>query len=119
MEGTDWEITAWSVVKHVHHGPDFGLDPTKYGMTQSDLDSIAVNGLINHINQGGTPPNADYFKALQKRWKAFAEHRNIGMFGTVEFNLLWGKIVTFVSITAQEFFSHLTRRVEKVSLVIN
>lgn len=77
VEGTDWEITAWSVAKHVHHGPDFGLDPTKYEMTQSDLDSIAVNGLINHINQGGTPPNADYVKALQKRWKAFAEHKNV------------------------------------------
>ena len=77
VEGTDWEITAWSVAKHAHHGPDFGLDPTKYGMTQSDLDSIAVNGLINHINQGGTPPNANYVKALQKRWKAFAEHKNV------------------------------------------
>ena len=50
MEGTDWEITAWSVAKHAHHGPDFGFDPTKYGMAQSDLDSIAVNCLINHIN---------------------------------------------------------------------
>ena len=77
VEGTDWEITAWSVAKHAHHGPDFGLDPTKYGMTQSDLDSIAVNGLINHINQGGTPPNVNYVKALQKRWKAFSEHKNV------------------------------------------
>ena len=52
VEGTDWagEITAFSAAKHAHHGPDFGLDPTKYGMTQSDLDSIAVNCLINHIN---------------------------------------------------------------------
>lgn len=77
VEGTDWEITPWSVAKHAHHGPDFGLDPTKYGMTQSDLDSIALNGLINHINQGGTAPNADYVKELQKRWKAFAEHKNV------------------------------------------
>jgi len=46
-------------------------------MTQSDLDSIALNGLINHINQGGTPPNANYVAALQKRWKAFAEHKNV------------------------------------------
>nr|QUS63742.1 hypothetical protein [Haslea silbo] len=67
VEGTDWEITAWSVAKHAHHGPDFGLDPTKYGMTQSDLDSIAANGLINHIKQGGTPPNVNYVKLLQKR----------------------------------------------------
>lgn len=77
VEGTDWEITAWSIAKHAHYGPDFGLDPTKYGMTQSDLNSIAVNSLINHINQGGTSPNADYVKALQKRWKAFAEHKNV------------------------------------------
>jgi len=77
VEGTDWEITAWSVAKHAHHGPDFGLDPTKYEMTQTDLDSISVNGLINHINQNGTLPNANYVKALQKRWKVFAEHKNV------------------------------------------
>lgn len=56
----------------MHHGPAFGLDPTKYEMTQSDLDSIAINGLIRHINQNGTPPNSKYVKALQKRWQAFA-----------------------------------------------
>ena len=44
---------------------------------EEELDSIAVNGLINHINQGGMPPNANYVKALQKRWKAFAEHKNV------------------------------------------
>jgi hypothetical protein len=77
VEGTDWEITPWSVAKHAHHGSDFGLDPTKYGMTQEDLDSIARNGLITHINQGGTPPNANYVKALQKRWKAFAEDKRV------------------------------------------
>lgn len=46
-------------------------------MTQADLDSIAENGLINHINQGRTPPNAKYVKSLQKRWKAFAEHKKV------------------------------------------
>lgn len=46
-------------------------------MTQADLDSIAVNGLINHINEGGTALNAKYVKALQKRWKAFAGHKNV------------------------------------------
>ena len=35
-------------------------------MTQSDLDNIAKNGLINHINEGKTPPNAAFVKALQK-----------------------------------------------------
>ena len=38
------------------------------------LDSIAENGLINHIRDGGTPPNDGYVKAFQQRWKAFAEH---------------------------------------------
>jgi hypothetical protein len=46
-------------------------------MTQADLDSIAEIGLINHINQGGTPPNANYVKGLQKCWKAFAEHKKV------------------------------------------
>jgi hypothetical protein len=77
VDGTNRQITAWSVAKHSHHGPDFGLDPTKYAMTQADLDSIAKNGLINHINQGGTPPNANYVKALQKCWKTFAEHKKV------------------------------------------
>lgn len=106
-------VTPWSVAKHAHHGPDFGLDPTKYGMTQPDLDSIALNGLINHINQGGMPTMSRNYKSVGKLLQ------NIRMFRTVEFNLLWGKIVTFLSITAQEFLSHLTRRVGKVSLVIS
>jgi hypothetical protein len=83
------------------------------------LSSFAVNGLINHIKQGGTPPNANYVKALQKRWKAVKLLQKIRMFSTVEFNLLWGKIVTLLSMTAHEFFSHLTRKAEKVSLVIS
>jgi hypothetical protein len=73
VEGRDWQITAWSAAKHAHHGPDFGLEPTDYGMTQADLNNIAYNGLINHINQGGTPPNANYVQALQRRWKDAAE----------------------------------------------
>ena len=77
VEGTDLKVTAWSVAKHAHHAPDFGLDPTQYGMTQADLDSIAENGLIKHINQNGTPPSSAFVKVLQKRWKAFAEHETV------------------------------------------
>lgn len=77
VEGTNQQVTAWSAAKHIHHSPDFGLDPTKYGMTQKDLDSIAKNGLVNHIRDGGTPPSADYVQALQRRWKRFAEHRDV------------------------------------------
>ena len=77
VEGEDLQVTAWSAAKHAHHGPAFGLDPTKYGLTQSDLDNIADVGLINHINEGKTPPNAAYVKALQHRWKAFAEHKSV------------------------------------------
>jgi hypothetical protein len=33
VERKDWQITAWSVAKHVHHAPEFGLDPANYGMT--------------------------------------------------------------------------------------
>jgi hypothetical protein len=46
-------------------------------MTQKDLDSIANKGLINHIRDGGTAPSADYVQALQRRWKRFAEHRDV------------------------------------------
>ena len=77
VEGTHHQVTAWSAAKYIHHSPDFGLDPRKYGMTQEDLDSIARNGLINHIRDGGIPPNDEYVKALQQRWKRFAEHRDI------------------------------------------
>lgn len=64
VEETNQQVTDWSVAKHIHHSPDFGLDPTKYGMTQKDLDSIAKNGLLNHIRDGGTPPNDEYVKAF-------------------------------------------------------
>jgi len=77
VEGKNWEITSWSAAKHIHHSPDFGLDPTKYGMTQADLDNIADVGLINHIYEGRTPPNPKYVRALQKCWKKFAEHENV------------------------------------------
>jgi|JI71714CRNA_FD_contig_121_198153_length_4545_multi_4_in_0_out_0_4 hypothetical protein len=76
VEGTNQQVTAWSAAKHIHHSPDFGMDPTKYGMTQKDLDSIAKNGLISHIRDGGTPPNDEYVKAFQQRWKRFAEHKD-------------------------------------------
>lgn len=85
-------------------------------MKQSALDSIAVNGLINHINQVETPPNPN----MSRHYKSVAKLlQNIRMFSTVEFNLLWGKIVTLLSMTAHEFLSHLTRRAEKVLLVIS
>jgi hypothetical protein len=74
-------VTARSAAKHIHHSPDFGLDPTKYGMTQQDLDSIAENGLIDHIRKGGTLLNDEYVKAFQQRWKRFAEHRNVRKYG--------------------------------------
>ena len=94
-------------------------------MTQSDLDSIAVNGLINHINQGGTPPNADYVKALQKRWKAFSEHKNVRDCGAqlfmgkdchvrkhdgtgifIAFDLESGESVTGYQLTKRQFQNH-------------
>ena len=46
-------------------------------MTQKDLDNIAKKGLLNHIRDGGIPPNEEYVQALQKRWKRFAEHREV------------------------------------------
>lgn len=57
VEGTNLQVTAWSVVKHAHHGPAFGLTPSKYGLTQGDLTSISNKGLINHIRDGGNLPN--------------------------------------------------------------
>ena len=77
LEGTENQITAWSVAKHAHHGPDFGIDPTDYGMTYEDLNNIAKIGLINHINQGGKPPTVEYIKTLQNHWKVFAEQKNV------------------------------------------
>jgi hypothetical protein len=77
VEGTNEQVTAWSVAKHTHHGPDFGMNPSNYGMSQSDLDSIAKNGLINHINQGGKAPTAKYIKELQMRWKLFTKYKKV------------------------------------------
>lgn len=51
--------------------------PSKYGMSQSDLDSIAKKGLINHISQGGKASTVEYVQNLQLRWKMFAEHKNV------------------------------------------
>lgn len=81
VNGTDHCVTAWSVAKHSHHGPDFGMNPTDYGMTQADLDNIAEKGLINHISEGGTPPSAKYVIDLQWRWKLFAERQDVNKFG--------------------------------------
>ena len=77
VEETNESITAWSVAKHAHHGPAFGLDLAKYGLNQSDLDSIAEKGLINHIRDGGTPLNTQYIQDFQKRWKIFAEDKTV------------------------------------------
>lgn len=49
VEGTNEQITAWSAAKHSHHGPAFGIDPTQYGLTKTDLKSIQQKGLIKHI----------------------------------------------------------------------
>lgn len=46
-------------------------------MTQQDLKTIAQKGLITHIREGGTQPNAQFVKALQTLWKGFAEHTNV------------------------------------------
>ena len=32
---------------------------------------------LTHIREGGTQPNAQFVKALQTRWKSFAEHTNV------------------------------------------
>jgi hypothetical protein len=77
IKGTSEKVTAWSAAKHVHHSPDFSLNPRNYKMTQKDLDSIAKDGLIDHIRNGGTPPNALYVKDLQSKWKEFAERTDI------------------------------------------
>lgn len=77
VEGTDWEISAWSAAKHAHHGPAWGIDPTQYGLTKADLESIADDGIINHILGGGTAPSMAYVQALQRRWKLFAEHKKV------------------------------------------
>ena len=53
LKGTNEQITAWSVAKHAHHGPAFGVNPAKYGLTQGDLDNIAEKGLMNHLREGG------------------------------------------------------------------
>lgn len=75
------EITAWSAAKHIHHAPDFGLDPKNYGMTQSDLKNIAAKGLINHYREGGTMPSQKFIMDLQLRWKKFAEHPSVKNLG--------------------------------------
>ena len=46
-------------------------------MTQQNLNNIAQKGLATHIREGRTPPNAQFVKALQTSWKAFAEHKNV------------------------------------------
>ena len=115
VEGTNRQITAWSAAKHAHHGPDFGLDPTKYGVTQADLDSIAENGLINHINKGGTPPNAKFVQDFQKCWKKVAEHKDttqylnqtvMGRNSIVLKHSKTGLFVAFDSTTGESFTSY-------------
>jgi hypothetical protein len=68
-------LSGLSAARHIHHAPDFGLDPTDYGMTQADLDNIAKIGLINHIRNDGTA--AEFVQAFQERWKRFAEGKDV------------------------------------------
>jgi hypothetical protein len=113
-QGTE-KVTSWSVVKHIHHAPQFGLNPNKYGMTQADLDSIAKKGLINHINQGGTRPSEEFVKDLQMVWKVFAEDKNsipfknqkvLGRNCTVFKNRKTGHFVAFDSQTGESFTAY-------------
>ena len=117
------KVTGWSVAKHIHHAPKFGLNPNKYGMTQADLDSIAQNGLINHINQGGTRPSEEFVKDLQMVWKVFAEDKNstclnnqkvMGKKCTVLKNMKTGHFVAFDSRTGESFTAY--RLTEKQSI---
>jgi hypothetical protein len=73
VTGTNFEVEPWSLAKHVQHAPDFGLNPYNYGMTYADLQSIADIGLINQIRAGKTPPNAQFVKDFQLRYKLFTE----------------------------------------------
>jgi len=77
VENQDERITPWETAKKAYHGPDFGIQPTDYGMTQADLNNISNIGLINHLNQGGNPPTLEYVAKLQNRWKAFSENPNV------------------------------------------
>ena len=80
VKRTDKQMTSWLVAKHLHHAPDFDLDPVKFGMTQDNLDDITKNGLPNYIKNGGTPPNKDFVKALQKRRQRFVERKSTTAF---------------------------------------
>lgn len=71
------KVTSLSVAKHAHHGPDFGLDLSKYGMNQADLDSIKRKGFISHINEGKKVPKAKFVKDLQEGWKFFAQYNDV------------------------------------------
>lgn len=117
------KVTSWSVAKHIHHSPEFGLNPNKYGMTQADLDSIARNGLVNHINQGGTKPSEEFVKDLQMVWKVFAEDKNsiclnnqkvMGKNCTVFKNMKTGHFIAFDSQTGESFTAY--RLTEKQSI---
>jgi hypothetical protein len=77
VEGTDLKISAWPIAKHLHHSPDFGLDPANFGMTQADLNNIANVGLINHIRQGRIIPSKTYVIAFQRACKDFAEDNEV------------------------------------------
>lgn len=54
---------------YVNRVQAFEVNCTKYGLAQADLNSISVNGLRNHTDQGRTPPSAAYVMELQKCWK--------------------------------------------------
>jgi len=116
-QGTQ-KVTAWSVVKHIHHAPDFGLNPKKYGMTKADLDNIANIGLINHINQGGTRPSEKFVQDFQMVWKVFSEDKNVTQSEnqtvmdrncSVSKNLKTGHFVAFDSETGKSLTGYRLR----------
>ena len=112
VNGTNYQVTTWSVAKHAHHGPNFGLDPSKYGISQSDLDNIAMKSLINRINQGWMAPTPEYVKSLQMKWKLFAKHKNVTRFDNrivmgrnciVLKHIKSGLFISFETLTGQSF----------------
>lgn len=77
VKDMDYRITAVCAAAHVHHRPDFGVNPLALDpkMTQADLNSIASIGLYGHILNGGHVPNKEAVRAVQQVWGTTRKYR--------------------------------------------
>jgi hypothetical protein len=72
------KITDWQAAKHIYHSSGMGVDISKYGFTQQELNKISGGGgLIAYARRGYRLPPIEMVKDYQLRLKTSCENAPI------------------------------------------